>query len=71
MILLKVSDTDIILAFWSSTSYWTLVHELSHDQPKTMKELLDIATRHTSGEEAVGPSSFRARGTIQNCRQRC
>jgi hypothetical protein len=30
------------------------VHKLSCDQPKTMKELLDIATRHASGEEAVG-----------------
>jgi hypothetical protein len=32
----------------------SLVHELSHEQPKTTKELLDIATRHASGEEAVG-----------------
>jgi hypothetical protein len=30
------------------------VHELSLDQPNTTKELLDIATRHASGEEAVG-----------------
>jgi hypothetical protein len=32
----------------------TLVHELGHEQPKTTKDLLDIGTRHTSGEEAVG-----------------
>jgi hypothetical protein len=31
----------------------SLVHELSHEQPKTTKELLDIATRHASGEEAI------------------
>jgi hypothetical protein len=31
----------------------TFVHELSRDQPKTTKELLDIATRHASGKEAV------------------
>jgi hypothetical protein len=31
-----------------------LVHELGYEQPKTTKELLDIATRHASGEEAVG-----------------
>jgi hypothetical protein len=31
-----------------------LVYELGHEQPKTTKELLDIATRHTSGKEAVG-----------------
>jgi hypothetical protein len=30
------------------------VHELDHDQSKTMKELLDITTRNTSGEKAVG-----------------
>jgi hypothetical protein len=29
------------------------VHELGHDQPKTMKELLDNATKHASSEEAV------------------
>jgi hypothetical protein len=32
----------------------SLVHELSREQPKTIKELLDIATRHASDEEAVG-----------------
>jgi hypothetical protein len=29
------------------------MHELGCDQPKTTKELLDIATRHASGEEAI------------------
>jgi hypothetical protein len=29
------------------------VHELSRDQPKTTKELLDTTTWHASGEEAV------------------
>jgi hypothetical protein len=38
------------------------MHELGHDQLNTTKELLDIATQHTSGEEAVGPSLFRASG---------
>jgi hypothetical protein len=42
------------LTFWSGTSCWTLVHELGHDQPKTMKELLDITTRHASSVEVVG-----------------
>jgi hypothetical protein len=32
----------------------SLVHELDRDPPKTTKELLDIATRHASSEEAVG-----------------
>jgi hypothetical protein len=35
---------DDISAFWSDTSYQTLVHELSHDQLKTTKEPLDNAT---------------------------
>jgi hypothetical protein len=30
-----------------------LVHELDCEQPKTTKELLDIATQHASSEEAV------------------
>jgi hypothetical protein len=29
------------------------VHDLDHNQSNTTKELLDIATRHTSSEEAV------------------
>jgi hypothetical protein len=49
-----VADADIILAFWDGTMCRSLVHELSREQPKTTKELLDIATRHASGEEAVG-----------------
>jgi hypothetical protein len=28
--------------------------DVIHEQPKTTKELLDISTRHTSGEEAFG-----------------
>jgi hypothetical protein len=34
----------------------TLLHELGREQPKTTKKLLNIATSHASGEEAVGPS---------------
>jgi hypothetical protein len=29
------------------------VHEVDRDQPKTMKELLDIPSSHASGKEAV------------------
>jgi hypothetical protein len=50
----KIYDTDVISAFWSDTNGRTLVHELGRDQPKTIKELLNIATRHASGDEAVG-----------------
>jgi hypothetical protein len=60
-VLPKICNADVISAFWSSMNYQTLVHELSRDQPKTIKELLDIATRHASGEEAIG-AIF-----VQNC----
>jgi hypothetical protein len=38
------------------------VHELGHEQPKPTKELLDIATRHVSGEEAVGAVFIQSGG---------
>jgi hypothetical protein len=49
----KIGDADVISTFLSDTSYGTLVHELDRDQPKTTKELLDIATQHAFSEEAV------------------
>jgi hypothetical protein len=49
----KICDADVISVFWSGTTYWTLVHELGSEQPKTMKELLDIATRHAASKETV------------------
>jgi hypothetical protein len=48
-----VADADVILTFWNGTTYYSLVHELGREQPKTTKELLDITTRHSLGEEAV------------------
>jgi hypothetical protein len=38
----------------------TLVHELGRKSPKTTKDMLDIATQHTSGEEAVGAAFILA-----------
>jgi hypothetical protein len=49
----KIDDTDVISAFWSGTSCWTLVHDLGRDQTKTTKELLDITTRYVSDKEEV------------------
>ena len=43
----------MIGAFLSRTTYESLVHKLGHKGPWTTKELLDIATSHTSREEAV------------------
>jgi hypothetical protein len=50
----KICDADVILVFWSGMTCQTLVHEFGHEQLKIIKELLDIATRHAFGEEAVG-----------------
>ena len=41
-------------SFLSGTTCESLVHKLGHNGPRTTKELLDIATNHASGEEAVG-----------------
>ena len=44
----------MIGAFLSGTTCESLVHKLGRKGPRTTKELLDIATSHASGEEAVG-----------------
>ena len=44
----------MIGAFLSGTTCESLVHKLGHRGLQTTKELLDIATSHVSGEEAVG-----------------
>jgi hypothetical protein len=47
-------DTNIISAFISGTTNETLVHKMGQKSMWTIKELLDIATSHTSREDAVG-----------------
>jgi hypothetical protein len=49
-----VADADVISAFWDGMTCHSLVHELGCEQQKTTKALLDIVTRHASGEEAIG-----------------
>jgi hypothetical protein len=46
-------DADVIRAFISSMTNEALVHELGRCKPWTTWELLDLATSHASGEEAV------------------
>jgi hypothetical protein len=55
-------DADIIDAFILGTTNETLVHKLGRKSPRTMKELLDITTNHTSGEDAVGAGSLITAG---------
>ena len=49
----NIADANVIGAFLSGTTYESLVHKLGRKGPRTTKELLDIATSHVSGEEAV------------------
>ena len=43
-------------------TYESLVHKLGHKGTRTTKELLDIATSHASGKEAVGAIFDRLKG---------
>jgi len=52
----------MIGAFLSGTTCESLVHKLGCKGPRNTKELLDIATSHASGEEAVGVSFNRLEG---------
>jgi hypothetical protein len=49
-----VADTAVISTSWDGMTCRSFIHELSREQPKATNELLDIATQHTSGKEAVG-----------------
>ena len=49
----NVADANVIGAFLSRTTCKSLVHKLGCKGSRTTKELLDIATSHASGEEAV------------------
>jgi hypothetical protein len=58
----NVTNADIIGAFLSGTTCESLVHKLGRKRPRITKELLDIATSHASGEEAVRAIFDRSRG---------
>ena len=60
-----VTDTDVIGAFLSRITCESLVHKLGHKDPRTTKELLDIATNHASGEEVVGVIFDRLKGKVK------
>jgi len=44
---------DVIRAFVFGNTNESLIHELGRNKPQTTRELLDLATSHTSGEEAI------------------
>jgi hypothetical protein len=49
-----IVDADVVSMFLSKTTCKSLVYKLGCQKPFTTRELLDIATNHTSGEGAVG-----------------
>ena len=49
-----VVDANIISAFLSGTTCESLIHKLGSLKPCTTRDLLDVATNHASGKEAVG-----------------
>ena len=59
-----IVDADVISTFLSGTTCESLIHKLGCLKPHTTRYLLDVATNHASGEEAVGAvfSSGRDRG---------
>ena len=52
---------DVISAFLSEMTYESLIHKLGCLKPRTTHDLLNIATNHTSSEEAVGAVFNRGR----------
>ena len=48
-----VVDADVMSAFLSGTICESLIHKLGCMKPRTTRDLLDVATNHASGEEAV------------------
>lgn len=65
----EVVDADVIGAFLSGTTCAELIHKLGCSRPKTTRELLDIATNHASGEEALiamtRPKATRDQGSTK------
>jgi len=49
----STSDADVVSAFRFGTTCTTLIHKLGRKKPRSTRELLDIATDHADGEEAV------------------
>jgi hypothetical protein len=49
----SATNNDVISAFQNGTTCTYLIHRLGHLMPSTTRELLDIASNHADGEEAV------------------
>jgi hypothetical protein len=51
--LLSATGNDAISAFQNGTMCTSLIHQLRRRMPRPTRELLDIASNHADGEEAV------------------
>jgi hypothetical protein len=60
------ADADVISAFSFGTRCKSLIHKLGRKKPRTTKELLDLATDHADGEEAVAAILTRPRRDDQD-----
>jgi hypothetical protein len=49
----NITDSDVIGAFLAGTTCWDLVSKLGRKNPTKASELMDIATKFASGQEAV------------------
>jgi hypothetical protein len=60
----NITDADVISTFLSRTTN-ALVHKLGQKSLRTTKELLDIATSHAFGQDAVGAIFDRSKGKVK------
>jgi hypothetical protein len=49
----NITDSDVIGAFLAGTSYRDLVSKLGRKTPTRASELMDVATKFASGQEAI------------------
>jgi hypothetical protein len=56
------TDNDAISAFQNGVMCTSLIHRLRRRMPRTTRELLDIASNHTDGEEAVAATLNTTQG---------
>jgi hypothetical protein len=47
------TDNDTISVFQNGMTCTSLIHRLGHRMPRTTRELLNIASNHADGKEAV------------------
>lgn len=52
--LTNLTDANVIIAFISGVTNKTLVYKIGRKSPRTIKELLGIATSHALGEDTMG-----------------